>query len=417
MGAIGTIAFRNIKRHRGRTLRSAVTIGVALMFFIVLDSIMAGLDRGAIDNMIELSAAAVKVHTVAYQKEKEALPLDHGIQDFAALERAAAGHSRFEAIAPRARFLGQASNYEQSVPVIGSVVDPARDTLVFSVMPYLEGSYFSEGAHRQVILGAKLARDLGLEPGDWLTLYALTRYGSRNADEFEIAGVLNTSDPGINGSMVMIPYETANAFLDLDGLITEANIALERRVNTGDQIADAHEVKKVIQERISGIAARTFDEQGADFLAMSKQKRSFGIVLLAVILLIAAVGIFNSVLMSVYERVREVGVLRAHGMRAAEVIRMFALEGLFTGVLGSCIGVAAGAAANLALVTVGYPMDKLAGDIDTAGFPVWGTIYGEWNIAAFVFAFCFGVATATVAGLIPARQAGAMSVTRALRFV
>ncbi len=417
MGTITKIALRNLARHKGRTIRSAVTIGVALLFFILMDSVMAGLDRGAIDNMIELSTAAITVHTNDYEQEKKALPLDFGITNIQELEEIAGKDPRIIAIAPRTQFLGQVSNYEETAPVMGVVVDPLRDTLVFSLLQYLEGEYFSQNSRREVILGKNLADEMNVGPGDYITLYALTRYESRNADAFRITGVLNTTDPNINRGTAMIPYAAANDFLDLDGLVTGAKIALQRRVNAGDMIADAREVQAFLRSEISGVVVHTFADLGAGFLAMSKQKRSFGIALMAVILLIAAVGIFNSVLMSVYERVRETGVLRAHGMHAAEIMRMFALEGFFTGAFGSCIGVAAGFAANWAIVTFGYPLDSLAGNIDTAGMPVWGTIYGEWNAGAFVFAFVFGVLLSTLAGVLPARQAGAMPIIRALKFV
>jgi putative ABC transport system permease protein len=158
-------------------------------------------------------------------------------------------------------------------------------------------------------------------------------------------------------------------------------------------------------------------ELAASFLELAKSKRGFGIVFLAVVLLIAAVGIFNTVLMSVYERIREIGVLRAHGMRPRQVTLMFALEGFLTGVFGSTAGTALGVVVNWVLVRYGYPIDKIAGDVDAMGLPYWGTIYGEWNISTLMAMFIFGMLTATLAGLIPAGKGGKMEVTRALRFV
>ncbi|MBD3242583.1 MAG: FtsX-like permease family protein [Chitinivibrionales bacterium] len=122
-------------------------------------------------------------------------------------------------------------------------------------------------------------------------------------------------------------------------------------------------------------------------------------------------------LMSVYERIREVGVLRAHGMESGQVTLMFVLEGVLTGLLGSIIGLILGVAVNWVLVVYGYPIDKIAGDMDVAGIPYWGTIYGEWNVATLVWMFVFGVVVSTVAGIIPARKAATMEVTQTLRFV
>jgi putative ABC transport system permease protein len=134
------------------------------------------------------------------------------------------------------------------------------------------------------------------------------------------------------------------------------------------------------------------------------------------ILVIAVVGIFNTVFMSVFERIREIGVLRAHGMKPRDITIMFVLEGIITGMLGSVFGLAIGALVNWYLVTTGIPMEKAVGSIATASYGISGSIYGEWNPAAMVIAFCLGIFVATVAGIIPARKASKIQVTQALRF-
>jgi hypothetical protein len=152
------------------------------------------------------------------------------------------------------------------MPVAGTVVDPAADTTVFSLAAYLKGGYFSDSSAREIILGAKLAAEFGVDTGDFVTLFALTKYDSRNADEFRVVGLLNTSDPTLNRSAAYITYAAANDFLDLEGLVTEADIAIARRVNLRDMSADAGHVKQRIDASFSGLHAATFMELGAEFL-------------------------------------------------------------------------------------------------------------------------------------------------------
>jgi putative ABC transport system permease protein len=182
--------------------------------------------------------------------------------------------------------------------------------------------------------------------------------------------------------------------------------------------ADAQEIRQRVESAFQGISAATFMDLSASFLEVAKSKRAFGVAFLMVLLLIAGVGIFNTVLMSVYERIREVGVLRAHGMPPSQVSFMFVLEGFVTGLLGSSLGVLLGSCATWVIVVYGYPIDKFVSEGTMAsGMPFWGTIYGEWNFAACIAMFIFGTLVATLAGLIPARKAGRMQVTDALRFV
>jgi len=410
------IALRNIMRHKRRTIFSGITIAFGMLFYIFIDSVMAGLDRGAIDNMIELSTAAIKIQTPRYLEDQKALPLKHGVENGDAVRRSLASEKRVRGITPRAGFLGQLSIYTETTPVMGTVIDPRTDSTVFSLHDYVEGSYFSDRSDREILIGNRLARELGLKTGDWVTLYALTRYDSRNADDFRVAGLINSTDPVQNNAVVYITYQAANGFLDLEDLATELDVGLHRRTNLGDFKNDVSMIQQRLQAQFPDLRIQSFMELAASFLEIAKTKRAFGAVFLLVVMLIASIGIFNTVLMSVYERIREVGVMRAFGFTAGEMARLFMLEGLMTGMFGAVMGIALGVAGNIVLVTYGYPVDKIMGD-DMGGFPVWGTIYGEWNIATYVTIFVLCVLIATFAGLIPARKAGRMEITQTLRFV
>jgi putative ABC transport system permease protein len=417
MGMILKIALRNIGRHRRRTILSAITIAAGLAVFIMMDSMLTGVDRMSIDNMITLTTGALKIQTVAYDKEKNTFPLTDSINTsipklLAALSR----DSRVRHVTRRTQFLGQLSNYSETVPVIGTVVDEVADTSVFGLKPYITGSYFGPDNSREILMGKQLALDLGVGVGDNITLYALTKYDSRNADQFRIAGLLNTADPTINHSGIFITYAAANDFLDLENAVSELDVSVERTSNLALFSREVKEIQASLQPAFPLLRVNTFLELGAGVLEITRAKRIGGIFFMAIILVIAVVGIFNTVFMSVYERIREIGVLRAQGLRPRDITIMFVLEGMITGVLGSVLGIAFGSLVNVYLVTSGIPMEKIAGKIATASYGVSGNVYGEWNPTVMAVAFCLGVVVATAAGIIPARKASKIQVTQALRF-
>lgn len=417
MGTIFTIALRNIGRHRRRTVLSAITIAAGLVVFILMDSTLTGIDRMSIDNMINLTAGALKIQTVAYDKEKNTFPLTYGINgSLSGLEAALGRDKRVTHATRRTQFLGQLSNYEETVPVIATAIDPATDTLVFGLKRYIRGSYFGADNTREILVGRQLARDLGVGVGDNITLYALTKYDSRNADQFRIAGLLNTADPTINHSGVFVTFAAANDFLDLENSVSELDVAVKRNSNLAVFSREVKDIQATLQKEFPTLRVNTFLEIGAGVLEITRAKRVSGIVFMAIILIIAVVGIFNTVFMSVYERIREIGVLRAHGMKPRDITLMFVLEGIVTGLLGSVFGLALGSLVNWYLVTTGIPMEKAVGSIATASYGISGNIYGEWNIAAIVLAFCLGIIVATLAGIIPAQTASKIQVTQALRF-
>lgn len=416
MGTLFVIAYRNILRHKRRTFTSAFTIAFGLLYLIFMDSVFDGMDKAATDNMIRLSTSSIKVHNHQYYLEKESFPLQYGITNQDEIVDLVTKNPEVIGITPRVEFLGELSNYSDSKPIIGKVIKAEQDTTVFRLVDFIEGSFFSSNNENEIILGKELAEDLAVTVGDNITLYALTRYESRNADDFTIVGILNTTDPALNKSTVLITFQAANIFLDLENLVTELNIGIKRKLDFHQELAIMNQVKQSLNESFSGLYIETFQEMAADFLNMAKQKQVWGYVFIMVILLIAAVGIFNTVLMSVYERIREIGVLRAHGLDTFHLTILFAFEGTITGFLGSTLGIIFGCLGNLYLVTKGYPMDKMAGDIDVTGFPYWGTIYGQWNVEIIIAAFLFGIIVSTLAAIIPARKAAKMEITQVLRF-
>ncbi len=418
MSTVVRIALRNVIRHRRRALITAVTMMVGIGFFIALDSLYNGLDRLSVDDLINFRDSSVKIFSAAYDADRESFPLDKGVPDPASLESWLKRDKRVVAVTPRAQFLAQAGNNRDTTYVIGTAVDPAADPTVFALKSVVSGSYFTPqaGADRQIIIGRELADKLGLTIGDTMVLAASTRFEAQNADDFTIVGLLSTSDPTLNKGTVFITLNAADDFLDLGGLVTEMDVRLRPRVNLSDTLADSASVAAGVKAAFPTLAPYSFQDLNKGILTVLKQKRIWGYVMMLFILLIAAVGIVNTVLMSVYERIREVGVLKALGFRGKEVVWMFILEGFFIGCLGSVLGAGLGILINCYSIYVGFPLQKFGSDVG-AGFAFWGTLRGEWNPGSILFAVIFGMVIAMIAAAIPARSAARMTATSALRFV
>jgi ABC-type lipoprotein release transport system permease subunit len=410
------IAWRNLMRNKRRTFLSALTIAVGMMYFAMMDSLMTGMDKGAIDNMINLSTGAVKIQTREYEADQESFPLEFGVENSDEIAEMLKKDERVRGVTTRAVFLAQLSNYEDMFPVRGVVVDRQNDSTVFSLMEHLEGDYFGEDSENEIILGFGLAKDLGVEVGGSITLYAQTKYETQNADDFTVVGVIKSGDPSVDMTSTFISREAGEEFLDLEGFSSELNVSLKNRNTFKELLSDMKEIQSTLIVEFPSDTILTFNETGADFIKMSESKSAFGFIMLSVILIIAAVGIFNTVLMSVYERVREIGVLRAHGMRPKELVYLFMFEGFYTGILGAMLGFVLAVGATWYFVTIGIDYEKMAQGMDLSQFPINMMMYGVWNIPQIIGAGIFSIVVATVAAMIPARKAGKMSVTDALRY-
>jgi len=199
--------------------------------------------------------------------------------------------------------------------------------------------------------------------------------------------------------------------------VTEIDIRLPAVAKLDSIIANADAVATKIEASDSGIAAVSIGKAMGDYLAMRNMKSKFAYILVVIVLLISSVGIFNTILMSMYSRIREIGVLAAYGLEPKQIQHLFSLEGIMIGVIGSVGGLILGAIFVWWLTAYGISFSGMFGNLDLGSLPKYLTLKGEWNAATFAQGFFFGVLVSWFASLMPARKASRIEVTEALRFV
>ena len=413
------IALRNILRHKRRTLISAITVAVGLAIFIFFDSLMSGIDRSSLENMINLTDGSLKVYSKEYAAEKMAYPLQYGIDNVSSIREHLNTLPEIKGVTPRISFLSEIINGDQTLRIVGSVIQPDSDKQVYTLSKYVtEGRFFSKNSTNEVLLGKSLAQDLGIGVGDTVMLAARNRYDAYNAQDFQVAGLLETAAPVINESGVFITFQAAELFLDTQGLVTELTLHVPWS-KAEDMTAYLHRVNAIkdkINARFPTLTTSTFYDANGSFIELTAGKKKAQSMIAIFILLIGAVGIVNTVLMSVYERIREVGVLRSLGFQPGQIMKMFLLEGMFIGLVGSIIGALMGVLLNIWLVYTGFDVSFLGGKIDASQFPIWGVFYGQWNIKTFIAAFILGIGIAVLAAYVPARKAARISPKECLKF-
>ncbi len=418
LGTLAKIALRNVRRHRARTVISASVMAFGILVFIFFDSMLKGMDRMTIDTMIDYSASSLKIRTPAYKADERALPLDKGIPEPDALAdrvESLAGDSK---ATPRGRFVGIVSNYVDEYPMLVVAADPARDGTVFAYGDYLAaGTWLANGASNELVLGEGIATELGVGVGDSIVISAQTVWENRNADEFAVVGILRLPDPIITKSGAFVSRAAADRLLGTEGFATEIDVRLPKGSTLADTVAIADKTAATLRPSLPGLDLDPIAVLAKGYLAMRTMKSKASSIMIFIVLLIAGVGIANTILMSMYSRIREIGVLRAYGLSAREIKRLFSLEGLFIGFIGSSAGVALGCALNAILIKVGISIDALVKDMDMGEIPLAGVLRGEWDPGTIVFGFAFGVFMSWIAASIPARKAAKLEVTDALRFV
>ena len=419
MGTLLKIAARNVLRNKRRTVITGIVMMVGIGLYILADSMLMGMDRMTIDNMVKYTESFLKIRTPEYVANLQGNPLDYGIPaPEGVIRRALAADPTIRAAAPRTRFVARLSNYEDEIPVLATAVDPGRDGAVLALAENVtQGIWLDKAEPKSVVVGADLAEELGLGLGDYVLISASTTYENVNADEYRIAGLINSPNPELNKGSLFMTYADADEFLGLNGLVTEIVAAASRYPSLDALLNASDESARILAKALPNLQIDPIRNLAQDYLAMRAMKGKFSSMIILVMLLIAGVGIVNTILMSVYSRIREIGVLRAYGLTRKEIRRLFTLEGLIVGAVGSLAGVLLGVALVWLIATQGISFDQMIGNVDMGSIPIAGRMYGEWNLTTILSGFLFGLIVAFLSARIPAKRASKMQVTDALRFI
>jgi len=398
------LALKNILRSKIRTVLTFLILSFGVGIYILFACLMAGFDRESIKNVIDFETGHYKVRSAAFDEDQPYEPANN-LRDPQAVMQRLSGLPFVTGLAERLLFLAELDNGVDAVPVVATGIGP-RDQEVFNLNKYIvQGSLEPGGA----LMGRKLAQDLGLKLRDPVYLTFRTEQGMYTSVEVMVTGLIVSANPQVNSSTVYIPLDEARKDLDTRN-------ATEIAVKT-DDFFKVSEYQPKIQEALAGLNVKveSWEQLSEDFRAMMTMKRKFQNILVLMIMVIAIVGIINTMLMSVFEKKREIGTMKALGFTDRQVQRLFLVEGALIGVAGGLMGLVLGTLFNSYFAFVGFNMD-LFGDQDI-GMPIMGNVKSVWLAGAYAKAMLFTLAASLVASYYPARKVTKMEAMECLRTV
>jgi putative ABC transport system permease protein len=396
------LAARNLARNVRRTLITSVAVVFGVAVSIVGWGLVAGLDENALRAARTTVTADVLLRPDGYPDDGLDLPLDKARPVSPDLRAALDGAGAWTG---RVAFTGRLVKGADATRVIGQAYDPVRDPEVFPRDRWkIEGAWPEPGAAEPgIVAGSGFARLLDLKPGDPVVLQARTRDGAQNALQFVVTGIVTTDHAGLDNSMVWVPMDAASTLLTLDGHLTYVAVTLK---DADESVPAALEGK--------GWYGRTTRQEVADLLALNDIRRRALGLLVFIVMAIGGTGIANTVIMSVYERVREIGTLLALGMKTREVRALFLMEGGLMGAGSGLVGAALGSALVLYFekdgIDLGSRIAQQAGDAAISSI-----LYTRLEGSAVALSLAFGIGVSVLASLWPARHAASLNPADAVR--
>ena len=398
------IAYRDLGRNRRRSGLTMLAVVLGLALLILMSGFIAGVIDGMISDSILLNSGHVQVRDESYEVEKASLEWKYLLDNSDELLASAAGIEGVKAVAPVLWASGFLNTADELIGVSVTGIDPDSSFHDPIRQGMVAGEYLAVEDRDGVLIGKKLAEELGISAGSKISLLVGTSDGETDEGIFTVRGVFATGVVLYDGGTVYMPLPKAQAFTNTGDRIS-AVILLTEDAETADPVAAAL--------RGPGRKVVTWKDMNALILQAMEQGMAFYYLMYGIVILIVAVIITNTLLMSVFERTRELGILAALGMKGRQIMTMVLLEAGTLALLGVIGGIILGSLVVWYLSINGIPI----GD-DIAGM-VQGFAYPSVFFAKFAPGDVFGLSLAMLvivllAALYPARFAARLEPVEAL---
>ena len=403
------LAWRNVWRHRRRTLIIvlAMAFGLALMMFY--DGLVAGFNQAIYGNAIKVLGGNIQVHAAGYRSAADQDPL-LPLADGAAVVKAALADPQVLAATQRINTGGLASSREGAFAVGITGIQPEQELPVnLAAQHVIAGRYLTADDGDVIFIGKGLADAMDVTVGDRITLLGRSNHQQMRQRTMTIAGIYDLGMPDIEKSTVYISLSEAQTLYDLPGQSTEVAIVLK-------QLGKEPAVIAALRPVLPGYEIESWETNFPELQSALGTKGSVMNIFSVVILMIAGIGILNLLLMAVYERTREIGLLGALGLRPRQISLLFILEGTMIGLVGVAVGIVLGLLINGVLRQVGLDYSAFS-SVTSYMALAGGRIYPEWGIDKLVGRGLTVAVISALAALIPAREAAQHEPAEALHYV
>jgi len=403
------LAWRNIWRHRRRTVIVVLSIGLTLSMMMMYDGMMAGFQQGIFGNAIRVLGGNIQVHATGYLNEFDQKPLLPLVDD-ALVVKAALAQPNVIAASRRINTGGLASNRVGAfaVEIIG--IEPEQELPVSLSAQHVAAGKFLTSADKDVLfIGKGLADAMRVAVGDRIPLAGRATHDQMRTRTMTVGGIFDLGMPDIEKRSVYMSLAEAQDLYSLPGQSTEVAIMLQ-------SMGQEPGVVSTLSRQLPGYEVTPWQTNFPDLVTTITRKDGVMDIFSVIILVIAGIGIFNMLMMAVYERTREIGILGAMGLKPRQISLLFVLEGAMLGVVGIAFGVALGMLCNAALGAVGIDFSKFSSVTEYTAL-ITGKIYSTLGTEKLPMRAITVMIIALIAALYPAREASLSEPATALHYV
>lgn len=396
------MAYRDLLRNKRRSIFSSLALGIGLALLLLMASVISGEMRYSMETAVKLQSGHLQVRAQTYDEAKNSLAFEDLIANPEEVAARIKSMEQVDEATPRLIASGIINNKSETNGVRLFGIDPSSSANKAFQEEILSGEFIKPDDRSGIMIGQALAQKMDLATGDTVNVMANTSNGDVDQQMFTIRGIFTTRTPSFDDYTVLIPIEKARALTKTEGRASLIYVLLH-------DAEQAENVSKALQTEQMDIV--TYLEMNDMILQMEEFSRSYMVVIYLIVLAITATVIVNTLIMSVFERTREIGILSAIGMKGTRIMSMFFFESSFLAIGGIIAGLIIGGLMVYYASTVGFYF----GDVGSTGLMIGERIYAYMRFNDAVTLTILAFVVALLAALYPAIMAARLEPVEAMR--
>ena len=396
------LAWRDLNRNRRRSFFSALALGMGLSLLLLMAAVIEYEIRSSMDTSIRLQTGHLQIRAASYNENRSSLAWEDLVEGPAAIAVQVAALPPVSVATPRLFASGIVASGDTSAAARITGVDPASAANDPYRSGILSGQWLGADDRDGIVIGQPMADKLGLKAGDKPNVLVNTANGDVDSQAFVIRGIYSTRTPGFDNGTIFMSLAKAQAITRAGDHASAIFVLLKDRDQTGAVVA-------ALQTR--QFTVLTWDRMNALLSDTEELANSYMILLYLIILAITATVIVNTLVMAVFERTREIGILSALGMRSGRIMAMFFAESAMLALGGIALGLIIGGAMVAYFGSVGYYI----GDYGMTDLLFGERIYAVLTLKDAINLSIAALLVTLVASVYPASLAARLEPVEALR--
>lgn len=396
------MAFRNIGRNRRRSFFSSLALGMGLALLILMAAFINGEMSNALNSTIRLQSGHLQIRASTYDEAKTSLKWEDLVQNPESIIQKISILEPIKVATPRLFATGIVAVRDETAGVRIIGIDPLSEANDPYKQGLLEGTFLSPDDREGLLLGQPLAKRLGLKVGDKLMLSVNTSNGDVVEQGFIIRGIYSTETYAFDSLSVFLPLAKAQAIAQADNHASTIFILLKDKAQT-----------QAVAEALKGTDYQVLTWNGMNEVIIQTEQmaNAYMVVLYLIVLVITSTVITNTLVMAVFERTREIGILASIGMKSWKILVLFLTESGMLAVGGIIMGLALGLASTTFFSSHGFYI----GNMGITGMMIGNTIYTELTMDDTIRLSIIAFVVTLLAGIYPAIIAARLEPVDALR--